>query len=179
MKQKLLQHLQDTANEFFGKDSFKVNTTVNQDGTFKVQASIVGIPEIMEATDVNKEEAEIKALDALQYITAGHLEKDMFPTRPIEEYQPISMSIAEMAKDGGLIQEFLNNYSEKYDDTPKILIRQTGSEYECIIESNESNIHVRRNGKEKLDAIESAVRMAYTVIYPMVLTVNDISTKID
>lgn len=179
MKEKLLQNLQTTANEIFGEGSLTITTTINKDGTFMTRASIKGIPEIIEATDENKEEAEIKALDALQYITAGHLEKDMFPTKPLEEYQAINLSIADLKKDGGLIQEFLNNYSDKYDDTPQILVRNTGAEYECIIESNESNIHVRRTGEEILEAVESAVRLAISVMYPMVLTARDASIKID
>ena len=174
MNKDLVQKLEETSTEFFGKDSLHYGTVRNDDGTYTTIASIKGLPESIEASDPDANVSRYKALEALQYLLADHLEKNMFPTRPIEEYQEIVLTIRDLMNDGGLIQNFLNDYEDKYDDEPQILIRQDGDEFECIVESNESNIHVRRNGKTKLEAIKSAVRMAATVMTPMRLKVNEV-----
>ena len=178
MNNKLFEDLQKTSDKHFGKDSLKIETKYNN-GIYISQATINGITNIVEAQDENKDKAQYKALTLLAEITYRFIENNLVPTKPIEQYEPVTLSIQDLVKDGGLIQGFLDNYIEKYEDVPQVLITNIDDKYECVINSNESNIHVKMVGNTKLEAVEHAVRIAYTVMYPMKLVVGDLTTKIN
>lgn len=166
---KLLEDLNELMEKHFGEPNYSINSKDNADGTRTYALEVKGLGFKFKVSDKDPHLALTTVLEAAIWEINRRAESEMYGTLEESEIDKDETNrIADLMALPIVLFSFLDLYRNKYwDEDPKIIIgKKKNGLWECSIEAKEACLKVVRTGKTKTEALESACRLAQSIVEP-------------